>query len=296
MFKEKETLLQNIAFMGLMAALNVLLSVLGTFVPIAGIFVLIFLPFFSAVVAMLCKWKYYPIYAFATLGVALCTTFWYTAEFTIFYLAPSLITGFLFGLCFKRQLSGTYSLLFTSIAQFGLTYIALLIINGIYDVDLIQTFLKLFKLDGNNTASIIVPSFIYLLSLAQMLLSYIVLQNEIKKFTDDRVRESGALVKIVGLVIALSVIPFAFNYVDVSYLLMFISLFVTTSVLVEIIFTKNKLNIILSSIFFVLGFLLVFMLYQVVKMPHAFLLINTSNILVLTYSLLYNLKRDKPLC
>ena len=61
MFKEKETLLQNMAFMGIMAALNVLLSCLGAYVPIAGIFVMIFLPFFSAVTAMICKWRYYPI-------------------------------------------------------------------------------------------------------------------------------------------------------------------------------------------------------------------------------------------
>ena len=148
MFKEKETLLQNMAFMGVMAALNVLLSALGTYVPIVGIFIMIFLPFFSAITSMICKWKYYPIYALATILVALCATFWHT-EFTIFYLIPSVITGFLFGLCFKLKLNGTYSLLFTSLAQLGLTYVALPIIQAIYGTDLIHTFLVLFQLDNN---------------------------------------------------------------------------------------------------------------------------------------------------
>ena len=292
MFKEKETLLQNMAFMGIMAALNVLLATLGAYFPIAGIFIMIFLPFFSAVTALICKWRYYPIYAIATIGVSLCATLWHT-EFTIFYLIPSVLTGFLFGLCFRLKLSGTYSLLFTSLAQLSLTYLAIPIIQAIYGTNLIETFLVLLQLDGNKNALIIVPSFIYLLSLAQMLLSYIVLSNEIKKFTDDTVNQNDALIKCIGLGLAILVIPFLFGFVNISYLLMFVSLFISISVLIDTIFKKDKLEIILYSTFLAFGFLLVFALYSVVKMPYAFLLINTSNILLFTFSLLYNLKRER---
>ena len=292
MFKEKETLLQNMAFMGVMAALNVLLSALGTYFPITGIFIMIFLPFFSAIVAIICKWKYYPIYAFATIIVALCATFWHT-EFTIFYLIPSVITGFLFGLCFKLKLSGTYALLFTSVIQLGLTYLALPIIQAIYGTDLIYTFLVLFKLDTNPYAGMIVPSFIYLLSLAQMLLSYIILHNEIKKFADDTSNKNGLIIKLIGLSSAILVIAFAFSYLNVSYLFMFISLFISISLFIEIIFDKNKPDIAIASVCLALGFILVFVLYQFIKMPYVFLLINTSNILLITFSLLYNLRREK---
>lgn len=295
MFKEKETLLQNMAFMGVMAALNVLLSALGAYLPITGIFIMIFLPFFSAIVAIVCKWKYYPIYALSTILVALCATFWHT-EFTIFYLIPSVITGFLFGLCFKLKLNGTYALLFTSIAQLGLTYLALPIIQAIYGTDLIKTFLTLFQLTDNPHALIIVPSFIYLLSLAQMLLSYIVLHNEIKKFSNEEMKPNDLVIKLIGLGLAILVIPFAFCFVNMSYLFMFISLFVSVNILIEIIFTKNKLRIVIASISLGLGFILVFALYSLVKMPYAFLLINTSNILVCTFSLLYNLRREKKVC
>ena len=186
-----------------------------------------------------------------------------------------------------------YSLLFTSLVQLSLTYVALPTIQAIYGTNLIETFLTLLQLDGNENALIIVPSFIYLLSLAQMLLSYIVLNNEIKKFTDDQVNQNGVLIKCIGLGLAILVIPFVFNLVSVAYLLMFVSLFISVSILIDTIFKKNKLEIILSSIFLALGFILVFALYSVVKMPYAFLLINTSNILLFTFSLLYNLKRER---
>ncbi|MCQ2792179.1 MAG: hypothetical protein MJ208_01500 [Bacilli bacterium] len=290
MLTKKETLLQNMAFMGIIAAINVLLSALGAYFPVAGIFIMILLPFFSAAVAMLCKWKYYPIYAFASIGVALCATLWNT-EFTIFYLIPSIITGFLFGMCFTYKLTGTYSLLLTSIAQLGLTYLALPIIKAIYDVDLINVFLTVFKLDNNPHAPLMVPSFIYLLSLVQMLFSYIVLTNEIKKFTNDSENQNGFYLKIIGLLLAILVIPFAFFALNASYLFMFIALFLTISVFVDIVYTKNRKNIIIYSILLSIGFILIFALFNVIKMPYALLVIDASNILILSLSLLYNQKR-----
>lgn len=292
MFKEKETLLQNMAFMGVMAALNVLLSALGAYLPITGIFIMILLPFFSAVTAMICKWRYYPIYAIATIGVSICATLWHT-EFTIFYLVPSVITGFFFGLCFRLKLNGTYSLLFTSLIQFGLTYLAFPIIQAIYGVNIIDAFLILFQLQDSANAIIIVPSFIYLISLAQMVLSYIILNNEIKKFTDDQVNQNDWIIKLIGLFLAVIVIPFAFTYVSIAYLIMFVSLFITISVFIETIFNKNKVEIIASSILLSIGFILIFALYSLIKMPCAFLLINASNILLLAFSLLYNLRERK---
>ena len=61
----------------------------------------------------------------------------------------------------------------------------------------------------------------------------------------------------------------------------------------EVIFTKNKLLIVLSSICLIIGFILIFALYQFVKMPYTLLLINTSNILLFIFLLLYNLRREK---
>lgn len=296
MFTKKETLLQNMAFMGIMAAINVLLCTLGAYLPITGIFVMIFLPFFSAIVTMLCRWKYYPIYAIATIGVSLCATLWNT-EYTLFYLIPSVITGFLFGFCFSKKLNGTYAILLTSLTQLGLTYLMLPIIKGIYGTDLIYTFLTLFKLiDNFDYVMVIVPSFIYLLSLSQMVFSYIVLINEIKKFDTLEEKPIDKTLTLIGIGLAVLVIPFMFFAVNVSYLFMFIALFVSSSIIVNSVIERYKPKIVLNFIFLMFGFILVFALYSKINKPYAFLLIDTSNILILTFSLLYNLKRAKKVC
>ena len=92
-FKKRETLLQNMTYMGIMAAINFIFILLSSFIPFL-LFVLVFiLPLASAVVTVFCKKRYYIIY-FVVTG-ALCLLI--NAPDTMFYVIPSLITGFIFG-------------------------------------------------------------------------------------------------------------------------------------------------------------------------------------------------------
>lgn len=295
MFKEKNTLIENMAFMGIIASINVICCVLAAFFPIASIFILIFLPFFSAVVSLICKWRYYPIYLFATIGVALGVTFWNT-QYTIFNLIPSLITGFLFGLSFKKHLSGTYALLFTSIVQCGIAYALIPIINGIYSCDIINQFLTFFKLNNKANIYVIVPSFIYLLGLIQMTFSYIVLNNELKKFKQENWTNNNVLLIYIGMGISVIVIPLMFASLAISYLLMFIALFIAISIFIDLIETKNRLIIVFSSIGLAIGFLSIFIFYSLLEMPFTLILIDLSNICIFIIALLYNLIREKRVC
>ena len=293
MFKKKETLLQNMTFMGVIAAINVILCALGAYLTITGVFIVIFLPFLSAAVTIVCKKKYYPIYAFATILVAVVATLW-NSQFTIFYLVPSTITGFLFGLCFSLKINGTYSILFTSIIQLGIAYLTLPIIKLIYDQDVIMSFIKLFNLESRyDYVRFIVPSFIYLISLVQMIFTYIIIKNELKKFDPNLDKENNKpYINLVGLCISLLVTPFVFfdSTIQVAYLFMFIALFISTASYIDIILVKNKKLIIVFSILFIVGFLLIFILNKYVNETYRLLLINVSNILIFTSTLIYNKK------
>lgn len=289
MFKKKETLLENMAFMAIIAAINVVCSLLMTFLPVISVFIIIFLPFFSAVVALLCKWKYYPIYLFASIGVSFAATF-YKLGYTVFYLIPSLLTGFLFGLCIKKKLSGTYSILSTSLIQLGLTYAFIPLIQAIYGVNIIDKFIELLKLNDHPYVRIIAPSFIFLISLIQMVFSYIVIDNEMKKIekeNTDYTNNEFVLICLLGGVSLLS-IPFTFFFLEFAYLFMFIALFIAISIFINLIAKHNKLIIIISSICLGLGFIFVFAFYSLIQMPYTLLFINVSNILIFIIALLYN--------
>jgi len=293
MFKKRETLLQNIAFMGIVAAINVLLSFLACRFLIAGLFIVLLLPFLSALVSLFCKWKYYPIYAVATIGVALIFLL-SDAQFTVFYLIPGIITGFLFGLSFHFGLNEGLSILITTLVQTLLTFAFIPLINLIFDKDLILTFLQLLKLNNKAYIECIVPSFIFLISLIQMLFTYIILINEIRKFNvkDIHYLNEKFIMVLFGLIISISVIPLAFWYVPISYLFMSISLYINICIFIDIILSKIKSIIVISSAFELLGLILVLALNQVVKIPYTLLLMNSSNILIFVFALLYNQKRD----
>lgn len=291
MFKEKETLLQNMAFMAIIAAIDVVAAILSAFFPIAGIFIMIFLPFFSAVVTLLCKWRYYPIYALAAIGVSMIATAW-NMSYTVFYLLPSLITGFLFGLCFKSRLHPIYALLTTSIIQCSLTFAFIPLINFIYEVDTISYFLELFNLTNQR---IMVLPMVYIISLIQMVFSYIVLINELKKFRYDEDNHYEKALTYIGLGLTLLVIPFCFFAVNFAYLLMLIALFISIYEIVEFVMNKKIVLIIISGVGLLLGIVLVFSLYAVVLMPYTLLLFNTTNIVIFITLLIYNLSR-KQVC
>ena len=55
---------------------------------------------------------------------------------------------------------------------------------------------------------------------------------------------------------------------------------------------KNRFAIIISSIALAIGVILMFALYNVIQMPNALLVINSSNILLFAFALLYNQKRE----
>jgi len=288
MFRKRETILENISLMALMAAINVIAGIIASFFPIAAIFIVILMPFFSAAIALNCKWKYYPIYVLATIAVALISLSW-NMGYTVFYIIPSLITGFLFGLCFTYKLNGIYSLLATSIIMCAIKFLSILLINFIYDIDLVNQFLALFNLSSNELAKLMVLPFAFLISFVQMVFSYIVLYNELTKFDYIVENENSKLLSYIGLGSSVLVIPFAFFAVSFSYTFMFISLILMVNIFVEIVFKLNKKLIIGFSISIFISIILLLALYQKIKMPYALLLLNTSNILIFSIYFIYNL-------
>ena len=78
--EKKKTLTKTITFMAIVAAINVILSFMTNFVPFLTVVLIIVLPLTSSIVEVACEDKFFPIYAFGTLGLSFAVTFWkYTA-------------------------------------------------------------------------------------------------------------------------------------------------------------------------------------------------------------------------
>jgi len=281
MFKKKETLLQNITYMAIMAAINVIFVLLTTFVPYL-LFILVFLlPLTSTLVTIYCSKKYYIIYAIATLGICCICTMWNISD-TLFYVLPSLITGFIFGIGIEKGFPTIYLIILTALIQVGFSYASIPLIKALLGVDIIQTFLKAFNLTEYKYVSYVVPMFILAMGIIQSTLSYGVLSTQQKKLNIEEKTSKlprffdSLVIFTIGICIAI----FAFCVPKISYFLLELVIVLAIYKTFEIIVEKSIWKIIACVISFIIASVIVVTVYKYIPTPLQFLLIGSYGIFV----------------
>lgn len=294
-FAKRKTLLQNMAFMGIMAAINIIISVISAFSPIVSVILVIFLPLTSTLVELFCEDKYYPIYAVATFGLGIVATLW-NMQMTFFTLLPSLITGFIFGLFAKHRFHPVWSVLAASLLQALITLLFIPLINLIFDVDIIYTFKAAFNLVEKENINIIIPAFIVAISFAQIVLSYIVISNEIRKFHEEMSYEENSymIFGIVGSIVSASIIGLYFVSLTLGYIFLILSIFFASFILVSFIKDKMWRTLIVCGAFVLLNVFVYALAYSNMKPNSALLLLGVTPFGISTLSLVVSFLQKKP--
>ena len=279
LFSKKETLIQNMTFMGIFSAINVVISLLSTILfavatPIS-ILLIIILPLTSTVVELFCKDKYYPIYLFSTIGLSLVVTMW-DMQNTIFYLIPSVFTGYIFGLLTKKRISGIYSIIISASIHTLLTYSFLPLLNLIYDVNFIDTLKALLGFASIEKIDYIIPSLIFFISLIQIFLSFIIVNDEIKKIypINESIVVNEFVLVICSLITIILSIVFVFIYLPISFLLLIISLYFTIGDMYFGFKKSIKMTLINLCASIVLFIVLFAVFYTRITEPYNFMLLG----------------------
>ena len=171
LFKKKENLSENIAFMAIMAAINVVFVIMTTFIPFL-LFILVFLlPLSCTLVMLLCRKEYFVIYFVSTILLCLATTFWNISD-TLFYIIPSMITGSLFALFINKRIQYQYSILICTIVQTCLSYLSLPLIKLITTIDILELYTSFFTFDTASQKIAFQLIAVVIISLLQEIISY----------------------------------------------------------------------------------------------------------------------------
>lgn len=267
-FKKKETLVQNMSYMGLMAAINIVFVLLTTLVPVLFFLIVFVLPLTSTIVALHCNKKYFPIYAFTTIGLCFLVTLWKIDD-TLFYVVPSIITGLIFALMVERKISAQWIIIATSIIQVAFTYLSIPVIKGLLGRDIITDFATVFRLKDFIYLDYLAPASIFVLALIQEILSYIIINEEIKKFGFET-NEASLLTfpMIIGLATSLLlVLIFALTYRPLTYAFLLLSLYFAILLIAGLIGRKKKWIYIALIISFIITFFLFALLYKNIVVP-----------------------------
>ena len=254
--------------MAIMTAINLIFIVLATYVPFLMFLLILLLPFVSAVVSYFCQKRYYIIYAVASVGLCLI----FNIADTIFYIVPALCSGFFIGLMLDKKINPFWMILCSTIIEVTLTYAFIPLINLLSNTNIVDTFLKIFKLQDFTYKQELMHLFILFIALTQCSLTHFVLLTEIRKLgveTDTHVACFYPYIiglqcsLIIGLILALTYPPLSLTFIALSF---YFAIFL----LIDIILSKKVLVYVLLGLSFLAAFFVFVLLYSKLEKPFGF--------------------------
>lgn len=294
-FAKKETLTQTIAFMAIMTAVNVIITVLIGLFPIASLFLILLLPLTSTLVEYYCKDRYYLIYFFAVIGLSISTTLW-NIEMTLFYVIPSLITGYVFGLFCKKNLPSIYSILIASLLLMGISLAFVPLINFLFNIDLVNNIETIFKLNESEYIKYIIPSIFFVISLIQISLSYLIISKELNKIGYEE--KTKNLIEWINewILFGVSALAFFLSFfeIQVAYILMFIAIYFCIHVIANCIQNKNYYTLIILGFGLVLNLIIFAAAYESMNKPAGFILLVFTPLWVGFITTIFSFLKRKP--
>ena len=287
--EKKKTLVQNITYMALMAAINVVFVLLTTFVPFLFFLIVFVLPLTSTIVTIHCQKRYFPIYAVSTVGLCLLCTIWKIDD-TIFYVIPSIISGFVFGVMVEKKCPSYWIILSTTIIQIAFTYASIPLIKLMTGRNIIEDFATVFGIKDFIYLDYVTPCFIYFIALAQQILAFVIIREELPKFgyvLNDPKNIPLSLAISMGTSMVLTLI-FAFVYGPLAYLFTLITLFLTIYAISYLVLENNKWLYIMLGASLILTIFLFAIFYPMVSAPLGLLFVNILFIFVTIIVLINN--------
>lgn len=295
-FKKRTTLLETMTYMACMAAINVMFVLLTTLQPWLMFLIVFVLPLTSTIVTLYCKKRYFIIYAVTTVSLCMLATIWNISD-TLFYVIPSLISGFLFGVFILKGIPISFIIFVSSIVQFIFSYLMIPVINFLTNIDIVLTFTKAFNVDNLKYIDYVVPAFIFFLSLTQSGLSFAIIKDELPKFHFDSNKYNKKfefLNEAAVFIFCLLSLIFAFLhniegekiiFGPISYLFMFMALYFSIYVLLNNIIKGNKFIYfsLCGSVF--VFFILFGAFYSLITPPLGLLLLEIEFIFISLISL-----------
>lgn len=294
LIRPRKNLQQAIPLMALMAAINVIVSELASLSPILSIFLILCLPLTSALVELCCKDRYFPIYALSTLGLSIALTFW-NIDVAIFYVLPAIVTGYIFGLMAKLKIPAFWSIFAATLAQTAISFALIPFINFVFQVDIILTFKTAFGVASLAGADIIVPTFIFAISLLQISLSHLIVSNELPKFGISYIENelSQFVAFVTGVVFGAVVWGLYFWRLDLAYLSLAVSIYFACYSVGMFILKREFIAIIASAIVMVANVFLFAGVQGFLVEYSQLLLLSFASVLICLLSCLFSFLRKE---
>lgn len=276
-----------LTFSSIMSAISIVLILVSFFSGDVGLFLIFILPLCASLVAVYVDFKYSLIYFISTFLIS-C----FDLQLALFIVIPSLVSGIIFGKLIKIYLQGYYIIIINTLAllllQIGATYL----IDLIYKINLVDSIGKILKLNEVtfNNAYIL---FLFLLSLIEISLNYLIISSELKKF-DFEFKETkdhfilNFFIEIILIIASITLMFFNHQY---GFLFVGISLFFgVVLAYYNFSFYQNKRIVIIQMPLYLISLISIMILFSYIKndyRPYLILIILISQLIPSLYIIIY---------
>jgi hypothetical protein len=292
---KRQTLIRAISFSALFVAINVLCSFLAVAIPVVGFILIIFLPLTSALVEINIKDRWFPIYALATIGLSIVATL-SSIDFTLFYVIPSIFTGYIFGLSLKRGIPNFLAIFAATLVQTILSFVFIKLLNLITSIDIVEIFAKILRISDVFLFNSFIFAFFFAVGLIQVILSFIVVENELQKFgVKQHVKAKEQLITSISLIASIIFSGvFALFYMPLSLLFIVFAFYFSAFTIFYEFKRRNKICLIIDGVGLFTQILLFALLNQSIEGLYVFLLLLVWPFIIFCVSIFhYFLKKSK---
>jgi len=230
--------IKQLTLSALFAGINISLVLLNLLLPFFSFFMIIAVPFATALLLLKCQKRYVLIYILSTILISSIFDF-HTA---LFYVIPSIITGLSLGLLIKKEIHGFFIAIITSLIHTITELGSFFLIKLIYKINIFNVFQEFFKMTETEFFNISL-CFFFLFSLIPILMVYFVIEEELPKFNYKINEEHNIFIPLSIFSISLSVVSLPLIYLlpILGYLLTAINIIFDTYILFYLLRASNKL-------------------------------------------------------
>ena len=214
--------MKALTFSSIMSAISVVFTVVAYLIGDIGLFLILILPLCSSLVSVSVKFKYALIYIVSTLLISLIDF-----QLALFIILPCLISGLIFGRLIRVYLQGHFIILINALVLLIMQFASTYLINFIYEIDLVQSISSLLLLK-ETTFKEAYLLFLFMISLIQSSLSFMIISSELKKLDLEFNEKKDRFILTLSLEISfiiLTIIIFNVSY-SLSLLLLGVSSYI----------------------------------------------------------------------
>lgn len=256
---KKDNLKKSIPLISLLVSLNLILIILMTYLPYLSIVLFLLMPLPSIIYFLYIKFKYYYIYFLSSFLLGLLVSIG-DISYCLTSLLPILLITPLIGFLLNKKVDVFLIIIISSVLMFIINIGLIYLLNFIYNIDFINNILTLLKLDNNKIINLLLPTIIYLVTLAQIfIMTFINFKeiNSINKISFLNVYNDLISIIITFVFTLITLVTYFFN-IKIFILLLIISIISSLNIFV---FKRKYLQ---NSIIFLVFLILVWILYVII--------------------------------